>query len=67
MIDTLQELLALGERIGSVNTGLSNNTISSCLSETTYYHPLYQTDEQRKCAICLVKILLPLNHIIICK
>ncbi|KAL0844425.1 hypothetical protein Bca101_017671 [Brassica carinata] len=47
-----QELLALGERIGSVNTGLSNNTISSCLLETTYY-PLYQTDEQRKCAICL--------------
>ncbi|KAL0710842.1 hypothetical protein Bca4012_017820 [Brassica carinata] len=47
-----EELLALGERIGSVNTGLSNNTISSCLLETTYY-PLYQTDEQRKCAICL--------------
>ncbi|CAN6807659.1 hypothetical protein Bca4012_002087 [Brassica carinata] len=49
---TYEELLALGERIGSVNTGLSNNSISSCLSETTYY-PLYQTDELRKCAICL--------------
>ncbi|CAN7007140.1 unnamed protein product [Brassica rapa subsp. trilocularis] len=49
---TYEELLALGERIGSVNTGLSNNAISSCLSETAYY-PLYQTDEQRKCAICL--------------
>ncbi|KAF8110592.1 hypothetical protein N665_0081s0025 [Sinapis alba] len=49
---TYEDLLALGERIGSVNTGLSNDAISSCLRETAY-HPLYQTDEQRKCAICL--------------
>ncbi|CAH8390744.1 unnamed protein product [Eruca vesicaria subsp. sativa] len=49
---TYEELLALGERIGSVNTGLSNGAISSCLLETTYY-TLYQTDEPRKCAICL--------------
>uniref|UniRef100_A0A1J3DU07 RING-type E3 ubiquitin transferase n=1 Tax=Noccaea caerulescens TaxID=107243 RepID=A0A1J3DU07_NOCCA len=49
---TYEELLALGERIGSVNTGLSNDAISSCLLETMYY-PLYQTEEQSKCAICL--------------
>ncbi|CAH2058937.1 unnamed protein product [Thlaspi arvense] len=49
---TYEDLLALGERIGSVNTGLSNGAISSCLLETSCF-PLYQTDEQRKCAICL--------------
>ncbi|CAH8387353.1 unnamed protein product [Eruca vesicaria subsp. sativa] len=49
---TYEDLLDLGERIGSVNTGLSNGAISSCLLEAMY-HPLYQTDEQRKCAICL--------------
>ncbi|XP_024016779.1 E3 ubiquitin-protein ligase MBR2 isoform X2 [Eutrema salsugineum] len=49
---TYEELLALGERIGTVNTGLSNGAISSCLLETTYY-ALNQTDEQTKCAICL--------------
>ncbi|EOA26868.1 hypothetical protein CARUB_v10022961mg [Capsella rubella] len=49
---TYEDLLALGERIGSVNTGLSDSAISSCLLKTTYY-PLYQTEEQRRCAICL--------------
>ncbi|XP_010516968.1 PREDICTED: probable E3 ubiquitin-protein ligase RHG1A isoform X2 [Camelina sativa] len=49
---TYEDLLALGERIGSVNTGLSDRAISSCLLATTYF-PLYQTEEQRKCAICL--------------
>ncbi|XP_020883317.1 probable E3 ubiquitin-protein ligase RHG1A isoform X1 [Arabidopsis lyrata subsp. lyrata] len=47
-----EELLALGERIGSVNTGLSDSAISSCLLATTYY-PAYQKEDQRKCAICL--------------
>jgi hypothetical protein len=47
-----EELLDLGERIGSVNTGLSDSAISSCLLATMYY-PSYQTEEQRKCAICL--------------
>lgn len=51
---SIQELLALGERIGSVNTGLSDRSITSCLLVTTYY-PLYQTEDQRKCAICLVR------------
>ncbi|KAJ4903770.1 RING/U-box superfamily protein [Raphanus sativus] len=46
---TYEDLLDLGERIGSVNTGLSNGAITSCLLETI----LYPTDDQRKCAICL--------------
>ncbi|XP_048634509.1 E3 ubiquitin-protein ligase MBR2-like isoform X2 [Brassica napus] len=49
---TYEDLLDLVERIGSVNTGLSNGAIASCLLETIFY-PLYQTDEERKCAICL--------------
>ncbi|KAL7250423.1 hypothetical protein ACSBR1_012434 [Camellia fascicularis] len=31
------ELLALGERIGNVNTGLSEDMISKCLRETKIY------------------------------
>ncbi|XP_010529737.1 PREDICTED: probable E3 ubiquitin-protein ligase HIP1 [Tarenaya hassleriana] len=49
---TYEELLALGERIGSVNTGLSNNAIDKCLEETTYLSS-HQTEEQRLCVICL--------------
>ena len=32
----MQELLALGESIGDVNTGLSNEIICTCLSESKY-------------------------------
>ncbi|KAL7250422.1 hypothetical protein ACSBR1_012434 [Camellia fascicularis] len=32
-----EELLALGERIGNVNTGLSEDMISKCLRETKIY------------------------------
>ncbi|XP_039018077.1 E3 ubiquitin-protein ligase MBR1-like [Hibiscus syriacus] len=34
---TYEELLALGERIGSVNTRLPEDSISKCLAETIYH------------------------------
>ena len=57
----LQELLALGESIGDVNTGLSNEMICTCLSESKY-SPLDATlatlsaDSDVKCSICQVGI-----------
>ncbi|XP_028089750.1 E3 ubiquitin-protein ligase MBR2-like isoform X1 [Camellia sinensis] len=46
-----EELLALGERMGNVSTGLSEDMISRCLTET-----LYSSDQDRgegSCAICI--------------
>lgn len=51
----LQELLALGERIGNVNTGLSEDMISKCLTETIYCSS-DQLQEEGTCVICLVRI-----------
>lgn len=51
-----QDLLALGERIGSVSTGLSDGLISKCLTESIYCSSdLFQDDGT--CVICLVSIL----------
>ncbi|KAK9284024.1 hypothetical protein L1049_012283 [Liquidambar formosana] len=47
-----EELLALGERIGNVNTGLSECMISKCLTEKTYCSS-DQNQEEAMCAICL--------------
>ncbi|KAI3677128.1 hypothetical protein L1987_86749 [Smallanthus sonchifolius] len=47
-----EELLALGERIGSVSTGLSENLISKCLRESIYCSS-DQTQEEGTCVICL--------------
>ncbi|KAK1426086.1 hypothetical protein QVD17_14754 [Tagetes erecta] len=47
-----EELLALGERIGSVSTGLSDNLIAKCLRESTYSSS-DQTQAEEKCVICL--------------
>ncbi|CAK9136149.1 unnamed protein product [Ilex paraguariensis] len=47
-----EELLALGERMGNVNTGLSESMISNCLRETVYHFP-DQHHEEGTCAICL--------------
>lgn len=47
-----EELLALGERIGNVSTGLSENVISTCLKETIYSSSKFISKEAR-CAICL--------------
>ncbi|XP_042411057.1 probable E3 ubiquitin-protein ligase RHG1A isoform X1 [Zingiber officinale] len=47
-----EELLALGERIGNANTGLSEDSVSSCLVKTV--HPsCEQIQDEGKCAICL--------------
>lgn len=49
-----EELLALGERIGSVGTGLSENTISSHLQTRTYASSASSVDTEADfCTICL--------------
>ncbi|KAF8403031.1 hypothetical protein HHK36_011126 [Tetracentron sinense] len=47
-----EELLALGERIGSVSTGLSEDLISKCLTETIYCSSDHN-QEEGTCVICL--------------
>ncbi|KAF5961882.1 hypothetical protein HYC85_003091 [Camellia sinensis] len=47
-----EELLALGERIGSVSTGVSEDLISKCLTESIYCSS-DQFQEEGKCVICL--------------
>lgn len=49
---TYEELLALGERIGSVSTGLSEDLISRCLTESIYCSA-DQMQEEGNCVICL--------------
>ncbi|KAK6933334.1 Zinc finger, RING-type [Dillenia turbinata] len=45
-----EELLALGERLGNVSTGLSEDMIIRCLTEKVYTD---QQQEEESCAICL--------------
>lgn len=47
-----EELLALGDRIGCVNTGLSEGLLEKCLTATVYCSSDHSEDEER-CAICL--------------
>ncbi|GMH10086.1 hypothetical protein Nepgr_011927 [Nepenthes gracilis] len=47
-----EELLALGERIGSVSTGLSEDLLSKCLMATIYCS-LDQMQDEERCIICL--------------
>ncbi|CAJ1894125.1 unnamed protein product [Sphenostylis stenocarpa] len=47
-----EDLLALGERIGYVNTGLSEDLFSKCLMETIYCSSELGQDEGN-CVICL--------------
>ncbi|KAJ4979381.1 hypothetical protein NE237_010161 [Protea cynaroides] len=47
-----EELLSLGERIGSVSTGLSEDMISKCLAETIYCSAV-EIQEEVTCVICL--------------
>ncbi|KAK2658020.1 hypothetical protein Ddye_011072 [Dipteronia dyeriana] len=49
---TYEELLALGERIGHVSTGLSEDLISKCVTETIYCSS-DQLQEEGTCVICL--------------
>ncbi|CAL4902782.1 unnamed protein product [Urochloa decumbens] len=50
-----EELLALGERIGNVNTGLADEKISSCVMEVTCCSSACAQDgkENARCVICL--------------
>ncbi|URD79145.1 zinc finger, C3HC4 type, domain containing protein [Musa troglodytarum] len=49
-----EDLLALEERIGSVNTGLSEVAISRCLMETIYCYDQTPDDHEKgRCTICL--------------
>jgi len=52
-----EELLALGERIGSVSTGLADEKISSCVMEVTCCSSARAQDgigkENARCVICL--------------
>ncbi|KAK4353319.1 hypothetical protein RND71_028837 [Anisodus tanguticus] len=47
-----EELLALGERIGHVNTGLTEELISKCMTESIYCSS-DQIQEEGNCVICL--------------
>eukprot|EP00258_Populus_trichocarpa_P046008 XP_024462027.1 E3 ubiquitin-protein ligase MBR2 isoform X1 [Populus trichocarpa] len=47
-----EELLALGERIGNVNTGLPEDVFSKCLMETISLSS-DKGQEETSCAICL--------------
>ncbi|KAD4384405.1 hypothetical protein R6Q59_011513 [Mikania micrantha] len=47
-----EELLALGERIGSVGTGLPDHLISNCIQESIYCSS-DQIQEEGTCVICL--------------
>jgi hypothetical protein len=50
----LQELLALGERIGTVNTGLSDDALVKCLNRSIYMPTASGSYEDcdRKCSVC---------------
>ncbi|KAH1258606.1 E3 ubiquitin-protein ligase MBR2 [Glycine max] len=47
-----EELLALGERIGYVNTGISEDSLNKCLTETIYCSS-EQSQDEGNCVICL--------------
>ncbi|KAL6652086.1 hypothetical protein ACP70R_011011 [Stipagrostis hirtigluma subsp. patula] len=49
-----EELLALGERIGTVSTGLSDSALSKCLNRSIYMPAASGShdDCERKCSIC---------------
>uniref|UniRef100_A0A0E0PDN8 RING-type E3 ubiquitin transferase n=1 Tax=Oryza rufipogon TaxID=4529 RepID=A0A0E0PDN8_ORYRU len=49
-----EELLALGDRIGTVSTGLSEDALSKCLDRSMYMATTSGTHEdcERKCSIC---------------
>ena len=54
----LKELLALEERIGNVNTGVSEETISSHLKQSKYTVSETESQEPEPCCICQVLIFL---------
>jgi hypothetical protein len=54
----VQELLALEERIGNVNTGLADEKISGCVMELarhSSYANTHNDQDNERCVICLVR------------
>jgi hypothetical protein len=53
----MQELIALEERIGNVNTGLADEKISGCVMEVACCSSarLQNDKENASCVICLVR------------
>jgi hypothetical protein len=47
-----EELVALGERIGDVSTGVSEDVMPNCLVDKIYCST-HQKNQEEKCAICL--------------
>lgn len=58
----VQELLALEERIGNVNTGLTEENISKCMKQKIYVTEDGQPDAE-PCCICQVPIFLTLYNL----
>ncbi|CAM8960438.1 unnamed protein product [Rhodiola kirilowii] len=50
---TYEELLDLGERIGEVCTGLSDDAVSKCLIEVVRYSSTDHEQDEESCPICL--------------
>lgn len=50
-----EELIALGERIGNVSTGLSEDDISKCLTRKIHSFDRNQDANEGSCVICLVR------------
>lgn len=50
-----QDLLELGERIGTVSTGLSEDSMSKCLKKTIH-RSRGQLQDEDTCVICLVRL-----------
>jgi hypothetical protein len=59
------KLLALGERIGTVNIGLSDDALSTCLNMILYMPTTLGSHEdcETKCSICQASSFVPENSI----
>ena len=61
-MDLFQDLLALEERIGNVNTGLSEDIIQKCLKVAHYSSldaasAIISQENEVKCCICQVSLI----------
>ena len=68
MVKLLQELLALEERIGNVNTGLSEDIIQKCAKAINFASlneasTVICLESEVKCSICQVSSMLTLDII----
>lgn len=59
MVQHYQELLALEERIGNVNTGLSEETILQLMNQRKYQFKVESASNMEEpCCICQVPVLM---------